>query len=102
MYINAKQKKIIATGVVAAILMCLIPPWKHTFKRSSIYSEEPAGYYFILDPPERKSNLAFGLKLDLTRLSIQWVMILLGTGLGVFLTATTKEEDIQHIRKKLR
>ena len=96
MLINEKQKKLIIIGVVVIIFMGLFPPWTYTFKgglRGTAYSREPAGYGFILDPPEKQSNQVFyGIELDTTRLFVQFVTVLLATALGVFLTATIKKE----------
>ncbi len=93
MSINEKQKKIIIAGVVVIILMGVFPPWTYTFKYKTAYSNEPAGYGFIIVPPEKKNKgMTYGIELDITRLSIQWVIALLSTGLGVFLTGTAKKE----------
>ncbi len=79
--------------VVVAILMGLFPPWTYTFKAKTAYSKEPAGYGFILAPPKKKSQGgAHGIELDVTRLSVQWIIVLMATGLGVFLTSATKKE----------
>ena len=91
MSINEKQRKFIIAGVVVVILMGLFPPWTYTFKYKTAYSNEPAGYGFILAPPEKKNKaMTHGIELDMKRLSVQLVIALLATGLGVFLTATTK------------
>ena len=93
MNINEKQKKLVIVGVAVIILMGLFPPWTYTFHLATAYSKKPAGYSFILAPPKRKaSHLAHGIELDVTRLSVQWIIVLMATGLGVFLTSTTKKE----------
>ena len=93
MSINEKQKKLIVAGIVVVIFMGLFPPWTYTFKAKTVENKEPTGYGFILAPPEKKSqNVACGIELDITRLSVQWIITLLATGLGVFLATTTKKE----------
>jgi len=92
MNINKKQKKFVVIGVAVIILMGLFPPWTHTFKSSSIHSEEPAGYGLIISPPPRKGkNLRFGIKIDISRLVIQWVVTIAAMSAGVMLTA--KKDD---------
>lgn len=94
MDLNEKQKKLIVIGVAVIILMGLFPPWTYTFKYKTAYSNEPAGYGFILSPPKKKSKaLAHGIELDITRLSVQWIIVLMATGLGVFLTSKPKDSD---------
>lgn len=94
MNINEKQKKIIIIGVAVVILMGLFPPWTYTFKYKTAYSNEPAGYGFILAPPKKKTQaMAHGIELDIARLSVQWIIVLMATGLGVFLTPGTRKSD---------
>ena len=93
MSINGKQRKLIIVGIVVVVLMGLFPPWAYTYSYNTKYSKEPAGYGFILDPPMKKRfSPAHGIELDITRLSVQWIITLLATGLGVFLATTTKKE----------
>ncbi len=93
MSINEKQRQIIIAGLVVATLMGLFPPWTATFKAKNIYSEKPAEYGLIFAPPAKgEKSFAHGLYLDITRLSIQWVVVLLVTGLGVILTAKRNNE----------
>ena len=91
MKMNGKQKIILALGVILIILSGLFPPWTNTFKQASIYSETPADYSFIFDPP-RKWVKTYGVKLDIERLSVQWIIIIIGTGAGILLVAPTKKE----------
>ena len=91
MSMNEKQKKLIVVGVAIIILMGLFPPWKYTFNYKTAFSEEPAGYGFLLSPPKKKEeSVTHGIELDMTRLCVQWIIVSLAAGLGVFL-ASTKE-----------
>jgi len=93
MNINKKQKKFVVIGVAVIILMGLFPPWTYTYNYKTAYSKQPAGYGFILEPPKKKKQaMTYGIELDVTRLSVQWIIVLMATGLGVFFTATTKKE----------
>jgi hypothetical protein len=85
---NPKQKKILIVGIVIVLLIGVVPPWKHTFKSSSTYSEVPAGYSFITSPPPRRSkSFSHGIKIDISRLVIQWIVTIAATTAGVMLTA---------------
>ena len=80
MNINKKQKTIVTIGVAVVILMGLFPPWTYTFSHNPSISKEPAVYGFILEPPKKKKNsVSFGLELDITRLSVQWIIVLMAT-----------------------
>lgn len=92
MKLNAQQRILVVVGVSVMILMGLFPPWTHTFKYKSVDSREPAGYSFILTPPEKKQqSIPFGIELDVTRLSVQWIIVILATGLGVMLISVKKD-----------
>lgn len=85
---NPKQKKILIVGIVIVLLIGVVPPWKHTFKSSSTYSEVPAGYSFITSPPPRRAkSFSHGIKIDISRLVIQWIVTIAATTAGVMLTA---------------
>lgn len=97
MQINEKQKKIIVIGVVVIILMAIFPPWTHTYRYKTAYSNEPAGYRFIFYPPDKKSkvnSMAHGIELDITRLCVQWIIFSMVTGLGVFLSSKPKDNKL--------
>jgi len=93
MNLNVKQRIIAIVGVVLFVLMGLIPPWTYTFDARSIHSEKPAGYALIISPPvPEKDGLAFGVKIDISQLIIQWLVLAAVTGLGVFITRTQDKE----------
>ena len=89
MKFNSKQKTILIIGIVVILLMGAILPWNYTYKSSSTYRETPAGYYFIIfSPPTRRGH---GIKIDVSRLIIQWITTIAATSAGVMLTAKKKE-----------
>lgn len=93
MILNDKQRKIVIVGVVLFILMGLFPPWTYTLDAQSIHREKPAGYALIISPPGPEKNApAFGVKIDISRLIVQWLVLAATTGLGVFMTRTQDKE----------
>jgi hypothetical protein len=93
MSINEKQKILIIIGTVIAILMCLFPPWKYILHGgpNDMYSGTFAGYSFLFHPPMNGYHYD-GVELNIKRLSVQLLIILLTTALGVFIVATTKKK----------
>lgn len=92
MKFNSKQKTILIIGIVVILLMGTILPWNYTYKSSSTYSEAPAGYYFITSPPPRRmKSFSHGIKIDVSRLIIQWIITIAATSAGVMLTAKKKD-----------
>ena len=85
MKFNSKQKKILIVGIVIVLLIGIIPPWNYTYKTSSIYIEKDAGYSFIMSPPPARGR--HGIKIDISRLVIQWIVTIAATTGGVMLTA---------------
>lgn len=91
------QKSIILIGGVSLVLCCLIPPWVYTFKSESTYSQEPAGYSLIFDPPwKKRDGFAHGVKLDTARILLQIFMISVATGAGVILSYTKLPKSKNH------
>lgn len=87
MYLNDKQQKIVIVGIVLFALMGLFPPWTYTVDAQAIHRERPAGYTLIISPPEPEEKaIAFGVKIDISRLVIQWLVLVAATGLGVIAT----------------
>lgn len=86
---NNKQVAIIGGAVAIIILMGLFPPWTYTLHTSRIQRERPAGYSLIFSPPEPERDApAFGVRIDVTRLTIQWLLVMFAGGLGVLLVRT--------------
>jgi len=72
------QRKIIIISLLAIIIMCLFPPWKYIIisTESGSSTEYPVGYSFIITPPDKKDGGFFhGVKIDITRLLIQFIII---------------------------
>jgi CheY-like chemotaxis protein len=81
------QKFIVLCGAVAFIWCGLFPPWLYTFYQTGtrdeagMRSQTDAGYYFILTPPPPLDrHPAYGVKLDTSRLLIEWACILAVSG----------------------
>ena len=79
---------VVFVGIVIMVIMGLWPPWKEIFNVATlggrnIHSEKPAGYYFILGPPDPE-NLAISFTIDLPRLLIQWFLVILIVGFIVW------------------
>jgi hypothetical protein len=70
------------TGVAAADVMGIIPPWIDIFSYEGIGSEGLAGYAVILDLP--KPQLLHTARIDVSRLLVQWLVVRLAAGGGVF------------------
>jgi hypothetical protein len=89
--INSNQRKVLIVGIIAIVVMGIFPPWTYTFKYESTYSEVPAGYSLIVNPPApREEGYVHGVKLDISRLIIQWLIVSASTGLGLFLLSNKK------------
>lgn len=95
--LNAKQKIIIIVGIVAFVVIGMFPPWLYTHKGASINTVEPAGYSFIAIPPRIKyetiKKYDSSVKLDISRIVIQWVTVFVSTGLVVFLLWEKKNKS---------
>ena len=104
---------ILILAAAAIVISCLFPPWMFTFHRlatgedSGWQSERSAGYSLIFWPPNpnfsanggsdvvevRDSNLmrvvflaSFGIRLDTSRLIVEWFCILVVAGSAWFCT----------------
>jgi hypothetical protein len=86
---NKRQRTILTVGIVVIILMGLFPPWTHSFGDESVLIKRPAGYAFIAAAP----HLGYGVALDISRLCVQWIVVLLATGLGVFLSGRSNRDN---------
>lgn len=76
---NEKQKTILIIGVIIIILMGLFPPWARILSGEGL-RKMTFGYAFIAAPPDHR------VALDISRLFVQWIMVIFATGLGVLLT----------------
>lgn len=72
---NDKSKRVWIAAVCIMLVMAVFPPWKHTFRFESTYSERPAGYSLIISPPQPlQTNYAHGVEIDFARLAIQFAI----------------------------
>ncbi|MBW4056822.1 MAG: hypothetical protein HIU83_15770 [Proteobacteria bacterium] len=88
MNLNDRQRKLVMVGVILFILMGVFPPWMYTFDAQTVHSEKPAGYALIFSPPltEYPENVRFGVKIDSTRLVVQWLILAAATSCCVFMS----------------
>ncbi|MBI4027691.1 MAG: hypothetical protein HY360_22075 [Verrucomicrobia bacterium] len=92
---NKKQKIVIRLAVLIAALLGLFPPWVQTYHHVQVgYSRVPTRYAFIGTPPSPQSGGPYyGVQVDLTRLLLQWfVVVLIAGGLACTLRDDSKKE----------
>jgi len=88
--------KIMLWASVGILVSGLFPPWSYTYYRTGtsylfgMRSEKDAGYYFILNPPSPEAppaedrvedTPAYGVKIDVERLLVEWACILAASGI---------------------
>ena len=57
------------------ILMTLCPPWLQTVTSENIHAEFPAGYHCRFLPPQpAQDGLAYGVRVDYSRWSVELVV----------------------------
>ncbi|MFC1587824.1 hypothetical protein ACFL54_05910 [Planctomycetota bacterium] len=103
---NGMQKYSIWVGILIVIAMGIYPPWKFTFdiveQGEKLHSEKPAVYSLINNPPEPEwFDTHIGVALDMTRLLIQWGLVLLMVG-GVIVTFNRKPYSVRGPPGKLK
>lgn len=64
-------------GLSLFIVMGLCPPWEYTFSPPGApTTTKPAGYHLLFEPPQPESgNALSGVRVDITRLAIQWAVL---------------------------
>jgi CheY-like chemotaxis protein len=75
-----KQKIMWVSWLLLLMFAGLFPPWLFTVDRSGsgnrTRAEKNAGYHFILTPPQpERTYQGYGIRLDTSRLAIEWVSI---------------------------
>ena len=88
---NKKQKICLWIGIAIIVLMSLFPPWFYTHARITEVQTN-AGYHFLLIPPLPYDKVGSGIRLDTSRLFVQWVVIAIITS-GLIVTFKDKKED---------
>ena len=82
------RKTVLVVGAFLVAVAGLFPPWLYTFSASGIHSEKNAGYALILTPPAREGKSEpYGIRLDSSRLVIEWVCIAAAAGAVYFFSA---------------
>lgn len=94
------SRKILVAGALLFLLSGLFPPWVYTYDRNGDaggHTQKPAGYKFIFSPPSPEThpqysglNIFFGVRVDFSRLLIQWSTIGGLVGFCLFLSSNSK------------
>jgi hypothetical protein len=91
---NSMKRPIITIGIIVFIIMGLFPPWKYTLNAQGIHIEKPAGYALIIYPPKPEIIAeAYGVRVDISRLVIQWIILAVATGGALFITNKQKQKE---------
>lgn len=94
MNLNLNQRITILVGITIGCILGSFPPWTYTFDSKLAHSECPAGYSFIASPPSRSKDIVqHGVRLDLSRLLVQWAMVIAATSAGFALSASRMDEN---------
>jgi hypothetical protein len=94
--INTKQKNILSLALLAIIAMGIYPPWTMSattqgFQGSpSTATTTASGYHLIFSPPKSGKSwndrrITYTYNIDITRLSIQLMMVLSAAGIALVL-----------------
>ena len=86
---NQYQKIFLMIGLVVIVVMGIFPPWHCAQLFSHSRGNVSLGYYFIGYPPTR-SPILYAVSVDVVRLSIQIVLVVLVTGIFMFLPKNQK------------
>lgn len=88
---NKVQIQIAIVAIILFMLMGFCPPWIYTFDHQSVHREKPAGYALIIDPPAPERNAPVeGVRLDLSRLMVQWLVLAVGAIGGILVARKTR------------
>jgi drug/metabolite transporter (DMT)-like permease len=77
------SRRITGAAVLLGALMCLFPPWRHP-------GPSPAGYHFILLPPEGR------VEIDVLRLVLPLLVVVGLAAAAIFLTRPPPPEQPKH------
>lgn len=84
---NPKQLRVLIAASVIFVIMGIFPPWTYTFDWGSTHSEKSAGYGLIVSPPNpEQDGPSFGVRLDISRLLVQWLVLVAATSGLILLT----------------
>ena len=87
---NRKQKTFLWIGIAVIVLMGIFPPWISKVEILNSTNQRNAGYGCILNPPTTNSPTWY-VRIDTSRLSVQWVVIAVITS-GLILTFKGKKD----------
>jgi hypothetical protein len=76
--VNKARLRCLWIGIAAVGLLGLFPPWVQTVPDARLTN--PVGHAFIFDPP----NLGLAVEINVKRLLIEWLAVVLVTGLLVW------------------
>jgi len=90
------SKLIMLVGAVAFILCGLLPPWLDISNQGHTRA---TAYSFILSPPPTK-EYSYGVKIDISRLVVEWLCILAVTAVAwiIFVPKSIKEPKQEAIK----
>ncbi len=99
---NRKQIIVLWIGIAAIVIMGIFPPWILNAEGASLMIQTQREiselsnqnfhtYHFILSGP-RVKNVSFLLRVDLPKLSVQWITVAAITG-GLLVTFRDKKKD---------
>ncbi len=71
---SQKQKIVLWTGIIVIVAMGIFPPWLYTQARY-VEVQTNAGHHFLLNPPLPQDRVGYGIRLDTSRLFVQWVIV---------------------------
>jgi hypothetical protein len=89
---NEKQKKILICGLILLVVMTVFPPWISTFHYKDARGQRSEGYHFIGGPPEPTDLRYISIGIDTVRLFIQYLGVLLLTGLIILLVSRNERK----------
>ena len=84
----ADRHRVVVFGLLLLAATGLYPPWVYTLSpKGAATTTKPAGYHLLFSPPEpeRRGPLA-GVRIDLSRLAIQWAVLAACVGIAFALT----------------
>jgi hypothetical protein len=74
------RSKIVFAGLAFIVLSCLFPPWVNVLDIPyHAHQRTPAGYEFILTPPEPLGG-RWSIQIDMNVLFVEWIAVAALTG----------------------
>lgn len=86
------KRRILIGAVTLFVFAGCYPPWVRTFDRTGTHRQTPAGYSLIFLPPSPEDNFNAGVRIDITRLSIEWVLIASAASAALLLSPKESRE----------